>query len=76
MNLGGLPDLKAKFDFTGEQVKLPVANGTKGKTVIVDPSSSKSEDQNTYEFLQFHFHSPSEHTIDGKYYDAEVHFVH
>ena len=26
--------------------------------------------------LQFHFHSPSEHTVDGKHYDLEVHFVH
>lgn len=24
---------------------------------------------------QFHFHSPSEHTIDGKYFDAEMHMV-
>jgi carbonic anhydrase len=26
--------------------------------------------------LQFHFHAPSEHTVDGKQYDLEVHFVH
>ena len=25
---------------------------------------------------QFHFHAPSEHTIDGKYYDLEMHIVH
>ena len=25
---------------------------------------------------QFHFHAPSEHTVDGKYFDAEMHFVH
>ena len=25
---------------------------------------------------QFHFHAPSEHSVDGKLYDAEVHFVH
>ncbi len=26
--------------------------------------------------LQFHFHAPSEHSVDGKLYDAEVHLVH
>jgi len=25
---------------------------------------------------QFHLHSPSEHTIRGKRYDAEIHFVY
>jgi carbonic anhydrase len=29
-----------------------------------------------YKLLQLHFHSPSEHMKDGKYYDAEVHLVH
>ncbi|OOB79244.1 MAG: hypothetical protein ATN33_02650 [Epulopiscium sp. Nele67-Bin001] len=29
-----------------------------------------------FELLQLHFHSPSEHTIDGEYFDFEAHFVH
>ncbi len=29
-----------------------------------------------YELVQFHFHSPSEHTIDGEHAPLEVHFVH
>lgn len=29
-----------------------------------------------YEGLQFHFHSGSEHTIDGKRFDLEMHTVH
>lgn len=29
-----------------------------------------------YQLLQFHFHAPSEHTVDGKLYDAELHLVH
>lgn len=30
----------------------------------------------TYELKQFHFHSPSEHTVEGRYFPMEVHFVH
>ena len=26
--------------------------------------------------LQFHLHTPSEHTVGGKWYDAEMHVVH
>jgi carbonic anhydrase len=33
-------------------------------------------DGDQYNFAQFHFHSPSEHTINGKQYPLEVHFVH
>lgn len=29
-----------------------------------------------YNLLQFHAHAPSEHTVDGRSYPAEVHFVH
>jgi len=29
-----------------------------------------------YEMAQFHFHAPSEHTIDGEYAPLEVHLVH
>ncbi|KAF1786537.1 Aldehyde dehydrogenase, glutamic acid active site [Phytophthora cactorum] len=30
----------------------------------------------TYKYAQFHVHTPSEHTIDGKAFDGEIHFVH
>lgn len=29
-----------------------------------------------FEIAQFHFHSPSEHTINGEHFDVEIHFVH
>ncbi len=29
-----------------------------------------------YELVQYHFHSPSEHTIDGEHAQLEIHFVH
>ena len=30
----------------------------------------------TFVPLQFHFHAPSEHTVNGRYYDLEMHIVH
>ena len=29
-----------------------------------------------YNLVQIHFHTPSEHTFGGGYYDAEAHLVH
>lgn len=29
-----------------------------------------------YELVEFHFHTPSEHTIEGQSFAAEAHFVH
>lgn len=29
-----------------------------------------------YKLNQFHFHSPSEHTVDGQHFDMEAHLVH
>jgi carbonic anhydrase len=33
-------------------------------------------DNKAYALQQFHFHSPSEHTLDGKHWPMEIHFVH
>ncbi|ANK79564.1 MAG: hypothetical protein TEF_01210 [Rhizobiales bacterium NRL2] len=33
-------------------------------------------DGERFDLLQFHFHSPSEHAIDGERWPMEVHFVH
>ena len=30
----------------------------------------------SYALAQYHFHTPSEHTVAGKHYPAEMHFVH
>lgn len=32
--------------------------------------------KNKWDALQFHMHSPSEHTYNGEYYDLEMHTVH
>lgn len=43
---------------------------------VVRPGNMIRFQDKAYELKQFHFHSPSEHTVKGQYYPMEVHFVH
>ena len=49
-----------------------------GHTVQVDAVGSGvlMIGSDRYVLQQFHFHSPSEHTVDGRSYPLEAHFVH
>lgn len=42
----------------------------------IDEGSSVTISDKSYQLLQFHFHTASEHTVNGKQYPMEVHFVH
>ncbi len=69
---GQLPAIEMMYKPTS----LNVVNN--GHTVQVDyaPGSSISLDGKTYQLMQFHFHTPSEHYLDGSPYPMEAHFVH
>ena len=57
-----------KIENTGHYVEVPY-----------DPTSYLyvgSQPTDVYQLVQFHFHAPSEHTINGARYDAELHPVH
>jgi carbonic anhydrase len=57
-----------KIENTGHYVEVPY-----------DPASYLtigSQPTDVYQLEQFHFHAPSEHTINGVHYDAELHLVH
>jgi carbonic anhydrase len=49
-----------------------------GHTIQVNcaPDSTLTVGADKYTLLQFHFHRPSEHTIGGKSFPMEAHFVH
>jgi len=52
---------------TGHVVEVPMPEATGQSLTIGD---------DVYALVQYHFHAPSEHTIDGVSYDVEAHFVH
>lgn len=53
----------------GHTVQADVASAAAG-------SNSITVEGTRYELVQMHYHTPSEHTIDGLFAPAEVHFVH
>lgn len=63
-----------KFDYNAS--KLNVLNNGHTVQVNYDGGSSITVDGAQYNLLQFHFHTPSEHTVNGKYYGNEMHLVH
>lgn len=53
-----------------------VINNAHTIQVDITGGGSLTLDGKDYVLKQFHFHHPSEHTIDGKQFPLEVHFVH
>lgn len=66
------------FDFAyGTLEKTDVLNTGHGTMQVnFQPGNLAFIDDMELELLQFHFHAPSEHAIDGKRYAMEVHLVH
>jgi carbonic anhydrase len=44
--------------------------------ITVEEGSTITLNGKVFTLKQFHFHTPSEHTLDGKHFPMEVHFVH
>lgn len=53
-----------------------VLNNGHAIQVNYKPGSAITVDGHTFELKQFHFHSPSENTIEGRSFPMEAHFVH
>lgn len=56
----------------------PVAIVNNGHTIQLNyaPGSGIRIGDKRYELLQFHFHAPSEHSVEGRQAPMEAHFVH
>ena len=63
-----------KFDCNTKPSKIL----NNGHTIQVDVAagSSITVDGKTFKLKQFHFHTPSENTINGKHFPLEAHYVH
>jgi carbonic anhydrase len=63
-----------KINYETDTVAL-LNNGHTVQADVSDTADTMSLDGAAYTLAQFHFHTPSEHTVDGKYYPLEIHFV-
>ena len=69
-----LPDIE--FDYA-PIVTESVHNNGHTVEVKVEPGSSITVAGKSYELVQFHWHAPSEHSVEqGARYDMELHLVH
>ncbi|MCP4105703.1 MAG: M28 family peptidase [Desulfobacteraceae bacterium] len=62
--------------FKYKPVALNIVNNGHTVKANYDEGSTVEVDGKEYNLLQFHFHAPSEHTINGQHFDMEMHLVH
>jgi carbonic anhydrase len=70
------PQDLANIAFHYQPSKINILNNGHTVQVNYDAGSYIELDGARYDLAQFHFHAPSEHTINGKAAAAEVHLVH
>lgn len=68
-----LPELIFEYNNLGDLLEENTGHSIQEK---VKQGNNLIIEGKKYEFKQFHFHSPSEHTFEGKSFPMEVHLVH
>jgi carbonic anhydrase len=66
----------AEIDFDWQAGPLKVVNNGHTIQFNVAPGSQMRVGERNFRLLQAHFHAPSEHTLFGRRFDMEAHFVH
>lgn len=65
-----------KPEFNYDKSKVSIVNNGHTVQFNIDGENNVKLNGKNYKLLQFHYHSLSEHTIDGNHSPIEVHFVH
>jgi carbonic anhydrase len=73
---GGLPVALEPIRFDYQPVEFSVLDTGHTVQVNVAPGSAAVLNGQRYELKQFHFHRPSEESLDGRRFDLSVHLVH
>lgn len=78
INLASAAPMSDLADLTLHYSTLSGRFVNNGHTLQFTPASAASLDigSDSYDFAQFHFHSPAEHMLDRRAYPVELHFVH
>ena len=80
--VGELPDVTLELPSDQEVQVLNQAGVVNaldnGHTIQINVGGGETLEFDGKEFrlVQFHFHAPSEHTVDGEHFPMEMHFVH
>jgi len=65
-----------EFHFNYHSTPLKIINNGHTIEVEYEPGSSMTINNTEYRLLQFHFHTPSEHLVNGHSFPMEMHLVH
>lgn len=70
------PQDLANISFSYQPSELRILNNGHTIQANYDAGSYIELDGKRYNVAQFHYHAPSEHTVNGKSFEAELHIVH
>uniref|UniRef100_UPI00333F521A carbonic anhydrase n=1 Tax=Castellaniella defragrans TaxID=75697 RepID=UPI00333F521A len=65
-----------KLDVHYQPFPLEIVNNGHSVQVTASKGNGFTVDGHEFKLLQFHFHAPSEYTLNGKAYPMEMHLVH
>ncbi len=66
----------ADLDFHYSPTPIHIINNSHTIHLSYNSESFINWESERFELIQFHFHTPSEHQVNGNHYDMEVHLVH